>query len=397
MELKNNFSVTKEEASNLLNNLANSLKNRGKFEITLANQEISLDIGEELSATLVISETNFSVDFTWKRAGTKSSTDVNWREKFDKDMADAGLPITDEIKSPGKARATSSLRSPPGPTPKSSGPIPANTIPSTPTPSVPKIKSKGLGPRKLKEQMTLETTTLPYEGGVWNPAFSLTHQTHWTEIGINNQLENTKWITDADIVSLDAPGSSRQPTSDNDDLFTDLDSVDPLSSRPSGKKGSKQAVTPAAMLFNTSPSDLDDASIAEAAAEWSEPSSEENTGDEWVKPSEVIKKKKAKVAKIAKGTKSKVVPPVGSLDQKEAGSEILQWTEPEAEEDTEDEWVKPSEFLKENKKTDKGSQPPVPKKQKKQKKDSKGKKTRPPPVPPDDDDDKSKGWASWKD
>jgi len=88
---------------------------------------------------------------------------------------------------------------------------------------------------------------------------------------------------------------------------------------------------------------------------------------------------------------------VGSLDQKEAGSEILQWTEPEAEEDTEDEWVKPSEFLKENKKTDKGSQPPVPKKQKKQKKDSKGKKTRPPPVPPDDDDDKSKGWASWKD
>ena len=86
---------------------------------------------------------------------------------------------------------------------------------------------------------------------------------------------------------------------------------------------------------------------------------------------------------------------VGCLDQKEAGSEILQWTEPEAEEDTEDEWVKPSEFLKEkNKKTDKGSQPPAPKKQKKK---SKSKKTRPPPVAPDEDDDESKGWASWKD
>lgn len=397
MELKNNFSLTKEEASNLLNNLANSLKNRGKFEISLQNQEISLDIGEELNATLIISESRFSVDFMWKLEGVPAvKSEVDWREKFDKDMAESGLPITDEPKTQGPAKTTASLPIPPSPTSKPSGPIPANTIPTTTSPSMSEVKSEIMKPRKLKEQMILETTTLPYDGGVWNPAFSLTYQSLWTEIGINNQLENTKWISDADLVSLDAPLSPRQPASAEDDLFDDLDSEGPLSSRPSGRKTTRQTVTPAAMVFQTSPSNLDDASIAEAAAEWTEPAAEEKTGDDWVKPSEVLQKKKEKTAKIAKGKPPSVVPPVGSLDRKKAGTEILEWTEPEAEDESGDDSVKPSEFLKQkNKESPKAAQPPVPKKEKK-KKDSKSKKTRPPPVAPDDDDDKSKGWASWK-
>lgn len=403
MELKNNFSLSKEEASDLLFNVANSLKNRGKFEITFPNQAISLDIGEELTATLTASDTRFTLDFMWKGVmGEEEQAD--WRNKFDKDMAEAGLPIGD---SEGIAIPVAATTGPTGP---------SNTESITAT--INELQAQGLGERRLTERMILETTTLPYDGGVWNPAFNLTYATHWTEIGIDNQLENTKWISEEELEIL--AGSTRTPrrelgsNEEDDDLFDDLDSDTSEKAsikRPQGgirRKTGRQVVTPAAMIHHASTmdTDMDEASIQQAAESWSEPE-KESTGDEWVKPSEVIAKKGKPTLDEPTPTpttsnipkQSLTPPPVKTTTSGKLDSEILDWKAPDSAE-TGDDWVKPSEILKQKKKKPISTLPPVP-----QKKAEKKNKTRPPPVAPDkppspkkgkkQKDDDKKGWATW--
>ncbi|MCE7734303.1 MAG: hypothetical protein GPJ54_05440 [Candidatus Heimdallarchaeota archaeon] len=403
MELKNNFSLTKEEASDLLFHVANSLKNRGKFEMTFPNQAISLDIGEELTATLTASDTRFTLDFMWK--GVMGEEEVaDWRNKFDKDMAEAGLPIGDAEGIPVPVAATS----------KSSGPSTTKAITAT----INELQAQGLGERRLTERMIVETTTLPYDGGVWNPAFNLTYATHWTEIGIDNQLENTKWISEEELEAL--AGATRTPRRElgssetDDDLFDDLDASTTQkvsTKRPQGgirRKTGRQIVTPAAMIHHSSTmdTDMDEASIKQAAETWTEPE-KEATDDEWVKPSEVIAKKgKPQLdTSIPTPTTSNIAkqnltpPPVTTAGSGKLDSEILDWEAP-ASSETGDDWVKPSEILKQKNKKPQNTIPPVP-----QKKAAQKKKARPPPVAPDkpplpkkgkkEKDDDKKGWASW--
>ncbi|MHA2029561.1 MAG: hypothetical protein ACW99Q_09235 [Candidatus Kariarchaeaceae archaeon] len=412
MELKNNFSLSKDEASDLLYNVANSLKNRGKFEISLPNQEISLNIGEEFNATLIVSDTRFSLDFNWIGSEVKEEEEsVDWRQQFDKDMAEAGLPISESESIPVPAAATSK----------------PSQVPSSPqssvTAAITELQGQGLGPRRVAERMILETTTLPYEGGVWNPAFNLSHALHWTEIGIDNKLENTKWISEEELEAMEAaPRSPRKAISEEveADLFEDLDDDSiPINSvkRPQGgirRRTTRQVVTPAAMIHHVSTigSDIDEKSISEAAAEWSEPE-KEKTDDEWVKPSEFIQKKAEATTEEPKldqpgKTEPKrdlTPPPVTIHKTVKLEDEILDWKEPGATESKE-EMVKPSEILKQkNRKRQTKSPSTIPKTPPTPKTPSTQKKSRPPPVAPDkppspkkkkkDEEDENKGWATW--
>lgn len=402
MELKNNFSLTKEEASDLLFNVANSLKNRGKFEITLQNQAISLDIGDELNATLTASDTRFSLDFKWIGAAGREE-EVDWRNQFDKDMAEAGLPIGDTEEIPIPVATTSKA--------VATGPSSTDST----TAAISELQLLGIGDRRFAQRMILETTTLPYEGGVWNPAFNLSYAIHWTEIGINNQLENTKWISEEELEALQ--GTTRVPRakadSEEDDLFDDLDSGDMSDvsiKRPQGgtRRRTRQVVTPAAIIHHSTGMnpDMDEATIQKAASTWSEPE-KEKTGDEWVKPSEVIAEKgKPKLDTEVPGPlptpkRDLTPPPVTTTSPGKLGEKILDWKEPDSTE-TGDDWVKPSEILKQKNKKPKNTKPPVP-----ASKAPKKKSTRPPPVAPDkgpspkkgkkgkSEDDEKKGWASW--
>ncbi|MFV2014246.1 MAG: hypothetical protein ACC656_02370, partial [Candidatus Heimdallarchaeota archaeon] len=363
----------------------------------------------ELNATLTASDTRFSLDFMWKRAGGEE-VGLDWRKQFDEDMAEAGLPIGKSEGIPVPVSTTSTIST-------------SDTVlPGSITATNGELRAQGFGPRKFSKRMVLETTTLPYEGGVWNPAFNLSYSTHWTEVGIDNQLENTKWISEEELEALQESTRMprRQMTSDSgeEDLFDDLDSgsLDAVSSkRPQGgvRRRTRQIVTPAAMIHHASiiPTDMDEVSIQKAAETWSEPEKEQSD-DEWVKPSEFIAKKgKPQLDKPVATTTSEDIPkrdltppPVTSTGSGKLDEKILDWKAP-ASAETGDDWVKPSEILKQKKRTTKNTQPPIPKNKEVKKK--KKKKSRPPPVAPDKSsqsrkgkksktkDKDKKGWASW--
>lgn len=353
MELRNKLSLEIEEAILILQNLANSLAEKGKFELQLENQEVSLEVGTTLSATLIFSDTRFSLDFQWseKQKGIPSPQSKPQKQQM------ASVEVS--------SQSTPSLSE-------------SQILEQLST-----LRTEGLKPRKFQPQMILETTTLPYEGGVWSPAFTLTETSIWTQMDINNQLENSKWISEEELEALTGDDLPRKPRvkmpgvsrGDDGDMFSGLDDEEPKrktvkETMPVTQRSQREVVTPAGVV---SPSSiprvtLKKEELEKAAASWSEPAAEDNiSADEWVKPSDVLHKKRTEATN--RGIPS---PKTGS------GVRVSTWEEPESDDDdTGDAWVKPSEVLKQK---NEGNAEKNTKS-----KEVNEKKNRPPPPPPDTD------------
>ena len=252
--------------------------------------------------------------------------------------------------------------------------------------------------------MILETTTLPYDGGIWTEAFTSQEEEQWTEIEIDAELDNSQWVAQMDFSNLvsSRSQSSRQTGSD-EDLFVELEEEIP--SDDTQATGAipvpvQRIATPAAMITQ-SPMFIDPHAmkisredVEEAAATWKEPDKEETT-DSWIKPSEFVKRsKKAIVSDKAKSDDNDGIPEPRKRE-KQIEEEITEWKEPSRDSiSTDDDWVKPSEFLSSKPRQTKPASK-IPKVSKIEEK-----KNRPPPKAPDtvnktEGKKKSKGWAKW--
>jgi hypothetical protein len=240
-------------------------------------------------------------------------------------------------------------------------------------------------PKKhLLERMTLNTTTLPYEGGFWVPSFSALEGSQWTEIIIDAALENTRWASLEQITSLSditpdvaKPVSHRPGQEDSEgDLFPDLDDLRAVAKARTTSKRTSTGIP----RTKTARKDAIPAAIQTNDIETS--TEELVTEDEWIKPSEVVKKRKTSGVKPIPQPKTEVL--AKSKKGKETGiiteaeEEVVDWQEPTREEnESGDELVKPSEILKEkrSRKTNAKKSIPVPRK--------KETNSRPPPTAPD--------------
>jgi hypothetical protein len=326
-------------------------------------------------------------------------------------------------------------------------------IPKRPITPIPKAR------RALPDRMLLNTTTLPLEGGYWSPAFTKDAESQWTEILINQDLENKKWVSGDQVTTLSdlTPDQARpktarsSPTKSDDDLFSELEELDQQKSRQMNNRpetSNRQNAAPAAQPFQNipKPAQISSDQATLEAKNWKEPSPEENvSSDDWVKPSEFLKQKQSPKDEALNSIPSprRIDKPASSPPPQSSGphsiphpktaetipqpkkmkvdankgesmsktspqaqivNEIRSWEEPKPEDNvSEDDWVRPSEFLQEPDKkesqptNDSGIPKPPPPSGGVKKKVS-----RPPPKAPDakkksDEEDKEQGWASWDD
>ncbi|MHA2250375.1 MAG: hypothetical protein ACXAD7_08430 [Candidatus Kariarchaeaceae archaeon] len=395
MELKNKFTLSKAEAVSLLNNLANSLQETGQFQFGYKEQEISVDVGPILAVDLIFSTDYLSVVFNWDHKKEKEEEEektADWRSKFDTDMKKAGLPIQEDVKEEG-VEEEQVFHPPPLMVPEVKL---KEELEAEQEEVVVEIEEEPMAEvtvmtRKLPKRILLNTTTLPYDGGVWWPSFTLLENSSWTEILIDSELENTRWAAAEHITTLsDITPTAAKPVeprssqaTDEEDLFSDLDD---LEQKPRPKKSRKRKGAKPASLTIEEDEDI---------VNWSEPAPEDNvTGDNWVKPSEVLKTKAkdrgvASIPKpgdtMAKSSKLKEKESTLSSAVNKIEDDIKDWKDPsEQAVSDQDDWVRPSELHQ--KKGKKTSSIPAPKKR------AKDKKSRPPPEAPDK---KKKGWAEW--
>lgn len=437
----NTHSLTKEEANELFQKLSQGFNDLGPLQLEIKGQNLEINIGKSLTTDVTFSLNNLSIVFNWTKEEEvkKDTMDIDWRTQFDDDMARAGLSIKTDTKIVSETEKTFERTPLMVPEVKLKEELEStdeiieeydeDVIDETEE-LIPVIEPPK---RVLPERMVLSTTTLPYDGGIWMPSFTPNEESNWTEIIIDSKLENTKWATAEQITSLSdisptpVKSSTHQRGSvrEDEDLFSDLSDFDEKSNKRTitqtrTKNKSKRTSTPpkATPQVSTSSGEINELNLEEAAANWKEPTAEENvSGDAWVKPSEVLKRKRTTVGKKVPSVPQPKSQIDNTTDKKRAArlqktettlssaltkkpEEIQDWKEPTAEDNvTEDVWVKPSEILK-KKKVKKISKKKVKKASKKKsipspKKRVLDKKKRPPPTAPDQKEDQKKGWAEW--
>jgi len=391
MNIKNRVSLSIDEAVELLTKIADSLEMKGEFAFELKDQEVSIQAGTQLDAFLSLSPDEFSIVFKWgdQLQSTDTSQEEEWHPPVDEDTAEtAPSPVT---QAPQQEAVVMDL------TPR----------------------------RALPDRMALNTTTLPLDAGYWAPAFTSGNETEWTPVEIRSDLENKKWASEDQITTLAdlTPASAKpkksgsKPVSD-DDLFSELDNLDKKSKPKSSVMAAeglekveipnRATAQPAGSVTSipkptqrSSASSSPRASIPTPSQASSSREETSSSSDQWVKPSEVLKKpqktketrKKASAMNIPSpkadhGTSKKSTIPVPKATAtqepgKVMDAEVREWKEPSREDNvTDDDWIRPSEFLKRSKKEDQENDNAI---------------NRPPPKAPDAEEEKKKkkGWASW--
>lgn len=377
MRIKNSFTLDRNELAKLFLDLAEGLMQSRKLEIQLQGVAASLDVGDQLNTNLEFSEETFALSMVWTNTQEEVITSPaevsdDWRSQFDQDMAEAGLAVKEEKK---------------------------EFIPLVKEVVIPEreVQSATYGDvseeveMMMPDRMPLNTTTLSYDAGMWLTAFqNEPAQSVWEEITIDYDLDNKKWdVTEEELessaIAPTTPTTRRRaakPTSSSDDdLFSSLDDID---SKTPKKKERKPVMTSVdrnqhEKVKVNAPGIPSAKKVMqnEQVQNWKEPSREENqTGDNWVKPSEVLRRKN-------KGISTPPAPGATGGVKLPKPSQVNNWKEPNASDETEDSWVKPSDRLKqESKKTSipspsksndpKYSKPPVAPDRKKKKKDDKG-------------------------
>jgi hypothetical protein len=393
MILKNQFEVSYEEAILLLENITESLQADRSFSFEMKGHEAKVEVEEPLNLSLTISPNRFRIEFQWgdekiekdKEMAKADEDDTDWRDSFDQDLEDStGIvvdseleepqefhPYVKEVKLPEEIEAEEQVTAVEEIVEEEYEEITPSVQPPT---------------RALSQKMSLNATTLSFEGGFWTPAFSVEEiNSEWSLVNIDQELDNKRW----DPTEEFSPPSVKQPevrrsqaevTSD-DDLFSDLDEL----------STERSSVVPKQKTF-----DKPIPSIKKP------PAKKISSGIPAPKTVDIAKKKATIPAPIKSGSKKLSIPkPNGQKSATEvSGSdieEITEWKEPDREDiSSGDDWVKPSEVLKKEKKSPKmlkmeraTTAPPSPIKTKKEKGG--------PPKPPDKKgkkDDK-KGWADW--
>lgn len=373
MEISNSFNLQNEEVVKLLKDLALSLESTGTLSFAVKGSAANLPIGSQFNVSISFTDKSFVLDLEWQGEDKKSLSDKDWREEFDKDMQSAGLVVPKNVENI--------------PSPDSSGSTPEIAV-ETNLPPAPAAR--------LPSQMQMETSTISNEPGNWVSSFSLGEQgSTWSELIVNEELENTQWTDEDDLISaplVESQGIKRKEIpidTDDDDLFASLDEIEPT--KPKLPPKSRIPSPQQARTNNSSLVNQDTMKEHIVANDWKEPSREDiATDDDWVKPSEFLKQKAAvpksspitKSQLTTKKTKKATIPQPDKATNKII-SDVKNWKEPSPTQN-DDEWVKPSEVLKAKKKdipAPQGANDPRYKK--------------PPTAPDKKKKEEKKGWANW--
>ncbi len=414
MILKNHFEVSYEEAILLLENITQSLHLDRSFSFEMKGHEAKVEVEEPLNLSLTISPNRFRIEFQWgeiedeqeEEAAEKDEGKADWRDGFDQDIEDStGIVVEDiseepqefhpyvkEVKLPDEIEV-----------PEVEEPIVAVEEEIDYEETYEEITPSVQPPtRALSQKMDLNTTTLSFEGGFWTPAFSIEEiNSEWSLVNIDQELDNRRWDPSDDVgsPSVKQPESRRAQTvaTTEEDLFSDLDDL----------SEERSTVVP-----KTKTAEIPLTPTKKAPKKPSPGIPAPRTVD--------IAKKKATIPAPTKSGSKKLA--IAKPDKSGSGStkkieEITEWKEPDREDiSSGDDWVKPSEVLQTQKKSPKTlkkesatipapvktkrTQTPPPKAVRKAespppKAIRKAKSG--PPKPPDKKrkkDDK-KGWADW--
>ena len=384
MQIKNSYNLNAEEIADLFEKLATSLRQSNSLKFEIKGNAAELEVGSNFETQLSFSDGNFALDLAWSSETEEimeETGETDWRSEFDKDMAEAGIQVdSDEV------------------TPEVIAPVVEEDV---------TVKAEGgsqvVIEKTLPDRVHLNTTTLSFDPGYWTSSFGLENQnSNWTEIEIDGDLENTKWSEHDDSLvaapSIAPAKTIRRPSVEegDDDLFSALDDLDekPKSRNDRGKQKPRKVKTSGKAVASPIPSSKK-VVADQQSRDWKEPTPEDNvTDDDWVKPSEFLKKNKAKNARQAAGipapasipkapgTKPSSIPSPGKKSD-EIVADVQDWQEPQPETSTFTN-VKPSDVTKEKKldiPSPKGSDDPRFKK--------------PPTAPDKKKDKKDKGWAKW--
>ncbi len=401
MILKNQFEVSYEEAILLLENITESLQLDKSFSFELKGHEAKVEVEEPLNLSLTISPNRFTIEFLWgklkdkkeKETEESDESESDWRDDFDQELeASAGIVVDDELEEPPEFQPLiKEVKLPEEieveePIAAAEEELEYEETYEEVTPSVQPPT------RALSQKMILNTTTLSFEGGFWTPAFSVEEiNSEWSLLNIDQELDNRRWDPSEDISSpaVKQPESRRAQSvaTSDEDLFSDLDQLDT----------ERSTVVPKTKT----------AEIPLTPSKKAPPKKSASPGIPAPRTVDIDKKKATIPAPSKTGSKKLTIP---KPDKSDSGSgqieEITEWKEPDREDiSSGDDWVKPSEVLKTQKKSPKilkkeSATIPAPAKTKKAQspppKAVKKSKTGP-PKPPDKKgkkDDK-KGWADW--
>lgn len=401
MILKNQFEVSYEEAILLLENITQSLQLDRSFSFEMKGHEAKVEVEEPLHLSLTISPNRFSIEFQWgeikdeqeDKTAEIEEGETDWRDSFDQDLEDsAGIVVDDESEEPHEFHPyvkevilPEELRA------AEVEEVEEEDEYEEVTPSVQPPT------RALSQKMPLNTTTLSFEGGFWTPAFSIEEiNSEWSLVNIDQELDNRRWDPSEDFGSptVKQPASRRAQSggTTDEDLFSGLDELS--TERSSVVPKTKTSETPSKPT------------TSKAAKKPPGP------GIPAPRAVDIAKKKATIPAPMKSGSKKLSIPKPDGVKSATAPNndieEITQWREPDREDiSSGDEWVKPSEVLKTHKKAPRdlkkgsgstGPPPPITIKKAKSPPPKTVKKARSgPPKPPDKKgkkDDK-KGWADW--
>lgn len=414
MNIKNTIKFDSiDQAVLLLRTLAKSLEEYNIFSYEFQSQEAYVDVEGNLDAILEFSTNSFSLTFNWDG----QSVDVDATEA--KTMPSPQVVKPENIQPQVTPKVVEQIVE----TPK----IEANLEPSKQEELV--SASGEVVLRNLPDRTLLNTTTLSYEGGYWTPSFSLKENSMWSQIKIDKELDNRKWVSqdDTSLSELTTTTQTRKSVDDSDeDLFSDLDALtgDEKAKMKERKvdeddfvirrETHQKASIPAAASFKI-PSATKVLQHNEQASQWKEPTKDSvGTDDEWVKPSEVLVEKSKKIPKVSsipapnRSERHQGIPEQDEFSTIDPARYNRKGTKSNSDKKEEeissgDDWVKPSEFLKSKKIPTKMSAPPkAPPTSKKDVEEQEeevvddDKINRPPPEAPDKKDEKKKkGWSSW--
>ncbi|MDH5645559.1 MAG: hypothetical protein OEZ01_06100, partial [Candidatus Heimdallarchaeota archaeon] len=341
MIIKNTVKLTKEEIIDFFGFLAVNLEEKGTFEYNLKGNEAAIEVNSDCEVNLIISPNKFTIDFQW---ASTQSTQVD----SDKNTSDQ-LESSEESNQYVEYRMVREVKFPD-----------ENTVEET---TVEKREEDSISPsitppnRVLPNRKQLNTTTLPSEGGYWKSSFTKEDNSSWDALDINKDLENKKWEP-TEKSTLDLSPNRRTPDKkEDDDLFSDLGKLEDehrtikpsqiassgmgvkssirqsQDTNTSSPQSSERLVKPSEFLKQKtqnqgstissppqskstlehsnqkisipSPTSFSSKSTKSPdVVEWKEPSREENsTEDQWVKPSQLFKKKTADEEVIKKATR----------------------------------------------------------------------------------------------
>jgi len=435
MNIKNNVSLTVAEAVELLAKLADSLEHKGEFAFDLKGQEVSIEAGSKLNALLSIKPDEFSIVFNWGEEPT--STEEDWRapteeqEEFHeppKMVREVNIPerkISNQpqikVDEPEKPNIATPNRALPDRMPLNTTTLPLDA---------------GYWAPAFTSSDEAQWSPIPIEGELENKRWAaddqITSLSDLTPTSAKPKKSRKRRTDDDDLFSeLDKLDQPNHKTKAKQEVKQDVEKVkipeNRVSAKPAArvasipKPGSAQSSTgstipkPTKQNIPKAPpktSSLQSSIPKPSSTPKSTETSDTETED-WVKPSEVLQKKNTQTSQNSRniptpnkptGTSSIPAPStkpkqgkrdtipkptshnstnsVPSPTGSKISEEVREWKEPSAEENaTDDDWVRPSEFLKRSKEVEDEAV------------------NRPPPKAPDakdeEKDKKNKGWASW--